>query len=438
MLPGVVLVTIACGALWSGVVTWLRTRGPRGTARPDGPVPTAVIAALRARSFPESPAVLNTTVFELAEQGVLTIEPADSTHPALVRTESVPHASSLPPYQASVVSRLLHRQGAGGRPVPLSALQPGEDAGARAWHKQFVREVRAEASRRGLLRLPVVPGLYVLFVLVGVVCAGSVGATVAHYRPGVTAFGAFVFSAALAVATLHWATRVSLTPTGRRLLAAQQSAPDPDAALAQLLRPELALPAAAPAPQAGARVLPNQLQPLPPHLVWSDYGGAWHPVNVQSRETYSLDGNLNGYAPLVFFAAISLGGAFTTTHDFTHVATVSIAVFAGLPVLVLLVAGVNLLRRRRLPKRAVLIGQVAKLWSVKRAGANENESLYCTLDIGRAPESVRLAVSRKVYRRLRVGQVLEVTVNPRRKRIKDIRPAGPAQPAWPGGPGGPA
>jgi hypothetical protein len=113
---------------------------------------------------------------------------------------------------------------------------------------------------------------------------------------------------------------------------------------------------------------------------------------------------------------------------------VSAAVFVGLPALVLLAGVVNMLRRRKLPKRAVLSGQVAKLWSVKRNDENNNESYYCTLDVGRAPESVRLKVSRSVYRRLQVGQSLEVTVSPRSKRIKDIRPAGPAHPAWPGGP----
>jgi hypothetical protein len=431
MLPGVVLVAIGCGALWSGVVTWLRTRGPRRSApRPDDAVPAAVLAllsSLRARSGEEDPTVLNTAVFELAERGVLSIEPADSTHPALVHPASVPHADSLPPYQASVVSRLLHRRGTSAGPVPLSALQPGEDPSARVWHQHFLRQVRKDAAQRGLLR-PQASGLaYTALLVLGLACSGAVTAGVAHYWRPHTAIPILVFvnAAIIAAASLHWATRMRLTTTGRRLLAveARNPEPGPEAALAQLLRPGPQLPATAPAPQTGVKVLPGQLQPLPAHLVWSDYGGAWHPLNVGSRETYSLGGSLNGYAPLLFFAVLCLGGAFSTTHDSTHLATVSVIAFAALPAVVLIGAAMSLMRRRSLPKRAVLLGQVAKLWSVKRGDQRNGDYYYCTLDVGRAPDSVRLKVGRAVYQRLRVGEQVEVTVNPRRRRIKDIRPA---------------
>jgi hypothetical protein len=425
MLPGVVLGAIGCGALWSGLITWLRTRAPRRPAQPGGTVPATVLAALRALPYTDDPTVLNTTVLELADRGVLVIEPADSTHPALVYPGSVPNADTLPVYQASVVARLLHRRSDSGRPVPLSALQPGEDQSARAWHDRFVREVRAEATELGLLRpaLPVI--LYVPLFVVGAACSGVLAAAAAHYRQPHTAIpiAVFVNAAIIAFATLYWATRMRLTATGRRVLAnAREPAPTTTAEL--LLRPEPALPTAAPAPQAGVKVLPNQLQPLPSNLVWSDYGGAWHPLNVGSRESYTLGGGFGAIVPLMFFAALCLGGAVTATaHHSAHVQAVSLLTFAGLPVLVLFGAVLGLLRRRKLPKRAVLIGQVARLWSAKRNDESGGEYYYCTLDVGRAPESVRLKVGKTVFQRLQVGQLLEVTVNPRRKRIKDIRPA---------------
>ncbi|HEX4787681.1 MAG TPA: hypothetical protein VH372_04420 [Actinospica sp.] len=420
-----VLGAIGCGALWSGLITWLRTRAPRRPAQPGGTVPATVLAAMRTLAYAEDPAVLNTTVLELADRGVLVIEPADSTHPALVYPGSVPNADTLPTYQASVVARLLHRRSDSGRPVPLSALQPGEDPTARAWHNQFMREVRAEAAELGLLRpaLPVL--LYAPLFIVGVACSGVFAAAAAHYWHPHTAIPIAVFgnAAIITFATLYWATRMRLTATGRRVLASARE-PAPTTAAELLPRPQPALPAAAPAPQAGARVLASQLQPLPNHLVWSDYGGAWHPLNVGSRETYTLGGGFGAIMPLLLFAGICLGGALTTTaHQSAHVQVVSLAAFAGLPVLVLLGAMTALLVRRRLPKRAVLTGQVARLWAAKRNDETGGEYYYCTLDVGRAPESVRLKVGKAVFQRLQVGQLLEVTVNPRRKRIKDIRPA---------------
>lgn len=432
MLPGVVLAAIGCGALWSGLVTWLRTRGPRTTPGGGAPVPAAVLVALTFRAETENPAVLNTTVFELAEAGVLGIEPADSTHPALVRPLAVPGADTLPPYQVAVVARLLHRQGRGMRAVPLSALQPGEDPTARAWYREFVGKVRAEAAAHGLLRLKTGSSLYVPLLLAGLVCSAVAAAAVAHYVPGNTAVTVLVFinAALVSLASLYWATRMRLTRTGRRMLARpQEAARETVSAAESLLRPaEAQLPAAAPAPHTGVKVLQSQLQPLPLHLVWSDYGGEWHALNVRSRETYRHGGAFDGYGPLTFFAFVCAGGMISTSHSLhgIHGASISMVVFAGLPIAVILTALVNVLRRRKLPKRAVLLGQVAKLWSVKRNDSNNSDHFYCTLDVGRAPESVRLRVGRSVYRQLRVGALIEITVNPRTKRIKDVRPAGGA------------
>jgi hypothetical protein len=429
MLPGVVLAAIGCGALWSGLVTWLRTRGPRTAPDGGGPVPAAVLVALASRADTENPSVLNTTVFELAEAGVLSIEPADSTHPALVRPLAVPGADTLPPYQVAVMSRLLHRQGRSMRAVPLSALQPGEDPAARTWYREFIGKIRAEAAAHGLLRLKTASSIYVPLLAVGLICGGVVAAAVAHYVPRNAAVPVLVFinAAIISLASLHWATRMRLTRIGRRMLARPQEAAVRVASAAELLlQPaEARLPVAAPAPHTGVKVLPSQLQPLPPHLVWSDYGGAWHALNVGSRETYRHGGALDGYAPLTFFAFACLGGVISTFHA-VHGRNVSLAVFAGLPVAVILTSLFNVLRRRRLPKRAVLLGQVAKLWSVKRNDSNNSDHFYCTLDVGRAPESVRLRVGRSVYRQLAVGALVEVTVNPRTKRIKDVRPAGGA------------
>jgi hypothetical protein len=91
-------------------------------------------------------------------------------------------------------------------------------------------------------------------------------------------------------------------------------------------------------------------------------------------------------------------------------------------VILLGIVGAGWLRRRHLPKRAVLRGQVAKLWEERRqSGETERREYFCALDVGRGPESVRLRLGTGGFRRLRVGQEVEVLVNPRRKSIKDLR-----------------
>lgn len=429
MLPGVVLAAIGCGALWTGVITWLRTRGPRSAPQGLGPVPAAVLAALRSRDAAEDPTVLNTAVFELAEAGVLMIEPADSTHPALVYPAALPRAEALPPYQVTVVARLLHRRGGKQRPVPLTALQPGEDLTARTWYRGFVREVRKEAADRGLLRLSTRSTLYVPLLILGGVCAIVAAKAVSSYEPRtpVIALAVFANGAIIAFASLHWATRMRLTKIGRRVLAQpQEAATEALSAAELLLRPaQEALPAAAPAPHLGVKVLPGQLQPLPPHLVWSDYGGDWHPLRIRSRETYRFGTIFEGYTPLLPFAIVCLGGV-VTTHTAAAHPSFPLFVFIGLPGAVLIALGASWLHRRRLPKRAVLLGQVARTWTVRR-NESKGEHYFCVLDVGQAPESVRLRVGRSVYQRLRVGQLIEVTVSPRSKRIKDIRPVGGGQ-----------
>lgn len=425
-MPVLGVVAVGCAALWVTAVGALRLRGlGRRSGGGPGPVPEAVRVALRAGAGREEPAVLNAAVIELAERGVLRIEPADSTHPALVAPGAGPDADALPAYQAAVVARLRHRQASNTRPVPLTALQPGEDPQARVWHRAFQRQVREEAARLGLQQPALARPWYVLLLLTGIGSSVLVTQAVARYWPSRTAipWAAFVLLDLLVLAVLGWAARVRMTPAGLAVLA--QAAREQRQATGPGLGAQAGIAPAGVTP-AGVRVLPNQLQPLPEHQVWSDYGGAWHPIDVDARERYSTRGNSTGAVALTVFALLSLGGATASAHA-AHSATsnlTALVVFAGLPILVLAGVLVNLLRRRDLPTRAVLQGQVAKLWSVKRGGEDGGEDFFCTLDVGRAPESVRLQVGRSLYRRLRVGEAIEVSVNPRRRRVRDVRSLG--------------
>jgi hypothetical protein len=448
-MPGVVWAAVGCGVVWAGILVAVRRRPwqrrslrryavggpvPGATTQQPDEVPAAVRAVLSLGVGGEAAradaTVLNATVVELADLDVVRIEPADSAHPALVYPHAVPQAGTLPAYQSTVVSRLLHRQDPTGRPVPLTALHPSEDPTSRRWHRDFLREVRLEASGYGLLRPAAGRAAFWSLLVSGLALAGLLTDAVARYwRPhtGIPLM-VFVLLGLLDLGVTQWATRSHLTRAGRILLARMRSAERRAAgAVTNTGSAGTAIPSSTathePArTRAGnAVVLPNQLRPLPDHQVWSDYGGEWHPLDIATADTYHSGPASPAALTLLFFAGCSLGGvAYDVVHGH-HENLTTLAVFAGLPVLVAGGAVANMLHRRRLPKRDVLFGQVAKLWSVKRGDSEKGEYFYCALDVGDGPRSVRLKVGRAVYRGLRVGERVEVVVNPRRRTIRDLR-----------------
>jgi hypothetical protein len=436
--PVSVVLAIGCGVLWAAVVVRVRWRGPRASrslqvpqlppvsGADDGPVPEPVRLVLRHTRQSNDPAVLNAAVLELAEAGLFRIEPADSQHPAMVSPNVLPHASTLPPYQASVVARLLHRRGVGQKPVPLTALQPGEDDAAAKWHKDFVRQVRQAATERGLLQPPASGAQLVLAFALGIFASDRTASVISHFGHAALVPLVFIPLAVLTVVGVFWAGRVRPTAAGRALLAEMPrptpTGPEPTfAAPPSTIPAEPRRPASAPDPTT-VMVLPNQLQPLPANQVWSDYGGSWHPLDIESKETYSINSGIPGFFILILFAALSLAGVIFAGHVGDPSGAVPFLVFGALPVILLVGAAANLLRRRRLPKRAVVRGQIAKLWTVThRGGESSTTYYYCSLDTGRAPASVRLKIHRTLYGRLQVGAEIEVLVNPRRRSIKDVR-----------------
>ncbi|HTJ68841.1 MAG TPA: hypothetical protein VL551_15005 [Actinospica sp.] len=434
----VTVLAVGCTALWIALAVRIRTRRTRATRSievpqplspvpaQDGPVPVPIRLALRHKSQLNDPAMLNATVMELADAGLFHIEPADSQRPVMVSPNVLPHASKLPAYQASVVARLLHRRGVGQQPVPLTALQPGEDDRANTWYKEFVKQVRQAATERGLLQPPA-NGAHVVGLLVLGIPASELIATAvadATHTSGLR-IAVFVPLCVLGFAVSALVCRVRPTPAGRALLAElQQQAPAPIPAQPQAPTQE-SVPAAAPGP-APVKVLPEQFRPLPANQVWSDYGGSWHPLNVDSKETYSINSGIPGSAVLIVFALISIVGVLFAKHDGDPSGGLPFTVFGVLPIILLAGAAASLLRRRNLPKRAVLRGRIAKLWTVTHRGDESSTTYYyCALDVGRAPESVRLKIHRTLYGRLQVGAEIEVLVNPRRRSIKDFRFAEP-------------
>lgn len=302
--------------------------------------------------------------------------------------------------------------------------------GAAVWSAAAVWLRLGAARRRAASRIA-----FGCLFLAGIAASGLVGDAVARYWRAQTAipYLAFVLCALLTSMITQWAVRP-------RLAAPPVHPPEPAGPGPGGLYPTAQFSTArfptAEFPTAQFPVAaPTGPQPDP-----GSAGRNPHPRDLGVRETYSVGGNMGGTLTLLAFAALSLAGAITSLRTHSQSSNAAAALFIGLPTLVLIAILVNILLRRRLPRRLVLRGRVARLWTVVPDAARRNvarnyaaptgnagtpELYYCLLhsplDGVRAPEGVRLKLNQTVYQRLYEGQLIEVLVNPRRHRIKDLR-----------------
>lgn len=422
-MPATLFLAIGAAAVWftaAGAV-YLRGRGRRGRTA-VGPTPAAVQTQLTAPDRRDDPRVVNSAVMELAARNVIEIIPADSQGPAMIRPMALPDESLLPEYLNLLLERVCHRSGPRGAPIPLTALRADEDRAALGWRYLFDKAVRQEAVARGLIQpaVPTLPrrALLLTTALPSALIAMVLGDLAKHQTfPEVVAF---VAAETLALVVGISALRVRVTKAGQAELAAAYP------------REPVAIPASAPpVHHPDRRVLPEQLSPLPDHQIWSSYGGSWHPLDLRSREVYSDSGARSAMVGGMPVAMFCIGSTIVHGDQSGHFSVATVAVFIGLPVAFLAANAIRAGLRRKLPKQLVLQGKVARLWAAQDTDARTNRAAgrnpskyYCVLDVGRAPASVRLNLGPRTYESLRVGDIIEVYVRPRRGRIAGLRNLG--------------
>lgn len=422
-MPATVLLAIGTAAVWLAAVgaVYLRGRGRREGAVP-GPTPAAVQTLLVAPERRDEQHVVNAAAMELAARNVIEIIPADSQAPAMIRPAVLPDEKLLPEYLDLLLDRVRHRSGLRGTPFPLTALRADEDREALGWRYLFDNAVREEAAARGLIQPPVSPlvrwPLLTTSVVPSALIALALGDYVQHqaFSQAVAFVAAETFALILSMSTL----RARVTKAGRAELAAAYP------------HEPVAVPApAAPVHRPDRRVLPEQLSPLPAHQIWSSYGGSWHPLDLRSREVYSDSGARSAMTGAIAAAVFCVGSAIVQNDKTGHLSPATAVVFIGAPIAFIAVIGIRSALRRKLPKQLVLRGKVARLWAAQAADARTNRpagrnpsKYYCVLDVGRAPQSVRLNFGPRTYQTLQVGDIIEVSVRPRRGRIAGLRNLG--------------
>lgn len=284
-MPAVLFLAIGATAAWGWAVAAIRLRGcgRRGVPAP-GSTPPAVLAVLDSAGRGD-PRVLNAALMELAALGALQIIPANSQGPALVRPAAVPAAGQLPRYLDVLVARLMLRCGPQWEPIPLTAMRPDEDRKALAWSRDFDKAVRREATARGLMQAPVRQLVLWPLLLSGLVPSSLIDLTLAHYWKEQTfiPFVAFLLIDLLTFSAAAAAVRVRVTPAGAAALHAAR----------QAMR---SVPAPLMTQGSDTRILPRQRDPLPPNQMWSNYGGSWHPLDLESREVYSASASRSPFS----------------------------------------------------------------------------------------------------------------------------------------------
>jgi hypothetical protein len=155
----VLLVTRAIKAMMAAAEqsqVWLRDSGRlthADAATPELPAePPAVVNLLLTRGKISRTAV-RATVLDLTARGELTLYQSDREPNSTVILNVRRTGAALTAYEERVMREIEGKFGTLAAPVRLSSLAFLQPQGMRRWHRQFRKEVQADARQRGLTRL---------------------------------------------------------------------------------------------------------------------------------------------------------------------------------------------------------------------------------------------------------------------------------------------
>ena len=360
--------------------------------------------------------------------GTVTVQPTDSTP-----VDGNPGSRTLAGLDAEVLTRLRQRAvGDAGR-TPVAALGPGDGADFSAWWGPFARAVRSEARSFGLAddedawvaRTSLVVARCLVVAACIYLCLERVPAL------GAPLLGIFTFS--LFTVVPYWTIErpYRLTAAGRRLARQLRAGTGaerrfPGRGLWKRLRWEDRV----------GLVMPKSRR------VWSSYGGAWHLVET-SPLRWSSWGRIPSLVGLGSALVVVLG--FIAIYDATVqarlVAAAVVLAVAATPALLWLRVHRNL---RRLPAEAEFRGPIISLWENESISGGEEERPTSTIYYCASVEdpgsglawSFRVGSSQQpLYRvgargpladRYHLGDMVEVSCNPRRLRPRRITVVDPA------------
>jgi hypothetical protein len=188
-----------------------------------------------------------------------------------------------------------------------------------------------------------------------------------------------------------------------------------------------AVPGAPAPPTAAETLVAKDGRPLPEGQAWSAYTGRWRVVTVGPT---SEDGPVKG-RPAALFSAVYGASFFTAPAALygllavKHLAGEALAAApATLFILWVLLSWLpNYSRRLSVPRRAVYRGQIVKRWTYDPDPSDEDVPVQycCSIDSGTSDVTQTFNLKPDVYKRLHVGDIVDVDYSPRWQKLRSIK-----------------
>lgn len=383
------------------------------------------------------------TLTALSDRRWLEITPEDSGA-STVRIVRAPSRGELLASEELVIER-VHACSRSMPTVPLSELTNPDGDEYQKWSKRFKHALDEESRAAGLTRRTMHGALLFPFALASAAVFGAFGALVEPTNRSGAASGFGFIGLIVGLIFAAFLTAYRLTDPGKQvaararvelgrsnqasMLGAAAALASADAGTPQsqsVWRPSDAVPGAPAPPTAAETLVAKDGQPLPEGKAWSSYSGKWRVVTVGS---FFDDRPVPG-RPRALFAAAYNAAFFTVPAALYGLLALkglrgeALAVApAGLFVVYALLRWLPLYSRRlSVTRRVVFRGQIVKRWAYDPEPDNESVSMAycCSVDDGTSDVAQSFKVKADVYKRLHVGDLVEVDYSPRWGKLRGI------------------
>ncbi len=355
----------------------------------------------------------------LADEGLVRFETNDGGTPIISLGADSPRSGrALLPFEDVALARVRTRAGRLAR-VPLSALLSDDGDNYKDWTRRQGDELGQEAQRAGLAVKSPPRGIWrVILWLIAVSIGAVVVVHVIDWKAGDAIAGPVASVAFLSLFVPLFIRRWRLTPDGAAAADSwRRDGRGGAPCTAQGLPADSGRTVWAVDGPGGA--------PLPRGYAWSSLGGQWRTVRLGEVLRRPFWNTVSGFRVLLVYGLI---GSFfglmygSVVDDFDPEGKlIAIAPAALAAVVILTVWLPAFSRHMAVPDNATFTGEVVRQ-QYADGGADDPDKYLVWIDDG-SPTATRFDAGPALYHRASVGDAVQVSWSPRRRRLHDIEPA---------------
>lgn len=385
-------------------------------------VPRPVVAFLLGDCKLKPHEALTGCLRELADEGLVRYETDAAGMPVISLGAQAPRSGRpLLSFERVALARVRARAARLPR-VPFSALVSDEGDDYKNWVKEQEEELGQEARRAGMAVKSSPRGSWrVVLSLVALAVGTVVTVHTVDWKAGDTIAGPVLAAAFIALFVPLCLRRWRLTPEGGEAVASWRRAGRGVPGV-----PSMARGLGADTGRTVWALDGPAAAPLPKGHAWSSFGGQWHTVklgNVVSRPYWSTITGLGSVLMLTFigsFPAVLIGVLGLGFSAQGKLLAITPAALGALVIVAFWLPSFS--GRMTLPDTVTFPGEVIRLEYVD-GGSDDPDDYLVWVDDG-SPVSLKFDVAQIIYRRLSVGDPVQVSWSPRRRSLNDITPAG--------------